>query len=519
MTLDSGSALPLYQQVYEYLKAEITTGKIKAGEKLPSKRALAAHLRISRNTVETTYEQLTAEGYVRAMPRSGYYVCKTEEPGSDRDLFRVAAQKAGRPSADHTKASTPLDPEDDEHPEQPCRFDFTTQTVDTSFFPFATWARLAKEIMSHDNREILRLSHPQGDYALRESMAQYLHAFRGVNCRPEQVIVGAGTEYLLGLIIQILGSNRIYAVENPGYAKTRQILISHERDVCLVGLDEDGIRMQDLVKTQANTVYVTPSHHYPLGLIMPVARRMQLLAWAGQSDEHYIIEDDYDSEFRFSGRPVPALQGLDTQNKVIYVSTFSKSIAPSIRISYMVLPPVLLEKYQQNYGFYASSVSRFEQHIVQRFIQDGHFERHLRRMRNIYRSRKEKLVEELRKLPDSSRIEIMGENAGLHLLLKIDNGLSEQELTSRARAVGIRLYGLSEYYMDPETDRPVIDETSGDHSQAGSQTDPLLNHRDRPQSFASLPVIILGYSSFSPEEMTEAVSLLGQAWFKTPTRR
>lgn len=463
-SIKTGSAEPLYKQLYNFVRDEIKSGSMKAGEKLPSMRGLSSYLKISRNTVETAYSQLAAEGYVKAVPKSGFYVCGFEKPSFpvQKEQRRSNAERQAQPQY---------------------KFDFKTNTVDTSFFPFATWAKISREIIHDENRGLLLVTHPQGDYPLRECIAAYLHEFRGVNCQPEQVIIGAGTEYLLWLITQVLGGNNIYAVENPGYSKTYKILKSNNADVNFIGLDEEGIMAEELERSDSNIVYVTPSHHFPLGIVMPVSRRMQLLKWAGKADGRYIIEDDYDSEFRFSGRPIPALQGLDTDGKVIYLSTFSKSIAPSIRISYMVLPPSLLERYRKEFMFYSSTVSRFEQYTLYKFIKEGHFERHLSRMRNIYRIRKDKIVGELRKLRFSSRIEIIGENAGLHLLLKV-SGLSEAELIKRADAAGVKLYGLTDYYMRPEADMP------------GN-------------------VVVLGYSHFKPEEIEEAVGLINTAWFNT----
>jgi GntR family transcriptional regulator/MocR family aminotransferase len=308
-----------------------------------------------------------------------------------------------------------------------------------------------------------------------------LHHYRGVNCLPEQIIIGAGTEYLLGLIIQLLGRKKVYAIENPGYPKTHKILKSHYTNIDFIGLDEDGLKVDDIARTNSNVVYITPSHHFPLGIIMPISRRMQLLKWANQSEDRFIIEDDYDSEFRFNGRPIPALQGLDVNEKVIYISTFSKSIAPSIRISYMVLPMPLLQRFSDEYSFYSSTVSRFEQYTLYRFIHGGHFERHLNRMRNVYRSRKDTLVEEIKKLPIGNKIEIIGENAGLHLLLKVHGGLAENDLITRAEKVGIKLYGLSEYYLAPDESMP--------------------NN-----------VVVIGYSNYDKSEIAKAVNLLNAAW-------
>ncbi len=316
--------------------------------------------------------------------------------------------------------------------------------------------------------------HPQGDHALRENIAGYLHEFRGVHCSAEQIVIGAGTEYLLGMIVQIIGKESVYAVENPGYRKTYQVLKSFDASVVLVGLDQEGLSVEQLKKTPASIAYVTPSHHFPLGIVMPINRRLQLLKWANIKDGRYIIEDDYDSEFRFSGRPIPALQGMD-EDRVIYISTFSKSLAPSIRVSYMVLPEKLLEKYRLGFSFYSSTVSRFEQFILLRFIEGNHFERHLNRMRNLYKGRRDTLVEQV-KMRFGNLIEITGENAGLHLLLTYHGKLTERDLVRRAAQAGVKVYGLSEYDIEP----------------AGSL----------PKN-----TVILGYANFDAEQIVDAVSL------------
>lgn len=464
--LDQDSPLPLYQQLYTAIRSEIRNGNRKTGEKLPSKRRLASDLSLSQNTVETAYGQLAAEGYIRAVPRSGFYVCGMEVV----------------PITMETRPREPFIPQE-KPAENPYRYDFQTNTVDTAFFPFSTWAKISKETLREENRELLKMPHPQGDADLRESIARYLHAFRGVVCQSGQIVVGAGTEYLLGLLLQILGRDCIYAVENPGYTKSYRFMKSREAQVRLIGLDAEGIRVDALEASDANAVYVTPSHHFPLGTVMTIARRMRLLQWAGQADGRYIIEDDYDSEFRFTGRPIPALQGLDTRDKVIYLSTFSKSIAPSIRISYMVLPAGLLERYRNDYGFYSSTVSRFEQQTLCQFICAGHFERHLNRMRILYRARKDQLAEQLRRHSCGECIGIFGENAGLHLLLQVQAGnLKEHELVARAAAAGVRVYGLSEYYIEPTEDMPDN-------------------------------VVVLGYASFDTDAITEAAALLCAAWF------
>ncbi len=301
-------------------------------------------------------------------------------------------------------------------------------------------------------------------------------------CSPDQIVIGAGVEYLIGLIVQILGKSVTVGFENPGYYKSYNIISNNDVKIDLIGLDENGMKVDLLERSEANVAYITPSHQFPTGVIMPIGRRIQLLNWANGSDDRYIIEDDYDSEFRFNGRPIPALEGLDLNDKVIYLSTFSKSIAPSIRIAYTVLPRRLLSVYKKNFSFYSSTVSRFEQHCLYKFIQDGHFSRHLNRMKNIYRSRKDRLVECLKGSKGADMITIIGENTGLHLMTRVENGMKEEELVRSAGNVGVKLYGLSRYYIEDNGDIPEA-------------------------------TVILGYSGFELEEISDAVKALERAWF------
>ncbi len=455
--------LPLYEQLYRFLISSIQNGSLKEGEKLPSKRQMADLLKISINTIENAYGMLVAEGYIKARPKSGYFVCAITEP--------VATKKTSK----RKEWSPP--------PNLPVSFlyDFHTGAVDTTFFPYATWAKITKEIMA-DNRQLLNHGHPQGDSCLREALCQQAAEMRGIFCQPEQIIVGAGSEYLLSLMIQILPTQSVFAMENPGYGKNYHIIRNHGRKICPIPLDSEGMQVEQLAQTNANIAYITPSHQFPMGMVMPINRRMQLLHWACEQKNRYLIEDDYDGEFRFHGRPIPALKGLESNDKVIYCSTFSKSFAPSIRIAYMILPETLLAIYKKNFSSYACSVSRFEQHVLYRFLKEGHYNRHLNRMRTIYRGRKEKLTEELRSLPQSNKIMIIGENAGLHLLLQIGNGMNEAQLVKSAAQVGVRVYGLSQYC-------PVAT--------------PI------PSNW-----VVLGYAALEQGEIEAAVRLLAKAWFE-----
>ena len=428
LTFDHHSKQPLYQQLYAYLVAEIQSGRLQANEKLPGKKALAKHLCISQSTIETAYEMLCAEGYLTARPRSGFYVCQVER-------LPQLSQPLPPPQPEPVKGPQPT-------------YELPTHAVDTSAFPYLTWAKIAKETMYH-HPELLRPGHRQGDENLRQSLAKYLHEFRGVHCRPEQIIIGAGLEYLLDLVCQLLGEEAIFALENPGYQKTYHILANNGRQLVFLPVDEGGMELQALQDSPANVAYITPSHQFPLGVIMPIGRRLQLLKWAGAAPGRYLIEDDYDSEFRYSGRPIPALQGLDQQHKVIYTGTFSRSIAPSIRVAYVVLPPDLLAVYQTKFDFYSSTVSRMEQQILHRFLAEGHFTRHLNKVRNLYRQRKEAFLQGLAASSLAAISQVQGENAGLHFLLTVQNGQTEEELIQRALAQDLGVSGLSAYYFVP----------------------------------------------------------------------
>lgn len=424
----------LYEYLYKQIKNDIKTGKLNPGEKLPSKRSFAKHLNISTITVENAYEQLVAEGYIYSIPRSGFYV-------SDISMYDH--------EINHHIESKPVILNTDRSENTPNYFiDFVNNSTPTDNFPFETWARLMRKNISENKKNLMIKSPSIGVYQLRCAIVDYLYQFRGIVVEPDQIIVGAGTEYLYSLIIQLLGYDRKYAVEEPGYQKISYIYESNNVECLRIPLDNSGIDVDTLEKSQADVVHITPSHHFPTGIVTPINRRYEILSWASKSESRYIIEDDYDSEFRLKGKPIPALQSIDSAEKVIYINTFSKSLTSTIRISYMVLPKSLMKRYNDGLSFYSCTVSNFEQYTLANFIQEGYFERHISRMRNYYRNIRDSILTNIVKREDNEKVQIMEEDAGLHFLLKVDTKLIDEELINHATEKGIHVSCLSQYYYD-----------------------------------------------------------------------
>ena len=427
--LSKESGRSLYEQLYEGIRRDILSGTLPAHQRLPSKRALAQHLEVSIITVQNAYEQLAAEGYIYSQEKRGYYVSPVERP-----LLAAARQPA------------PLPPE----PEQKTYFlDLVTNSIDRAYFPFTVWARLMRETLLERDKALLQAAPYNGAEELRRAISDYLRQFRGMNVDSGQIIVGAGTEFLYSLLIQLLGREKCYAVEDPGYSKIAEIYRSHQVNLRQVGLDEKGLSTRLLRRQEADIVHLSPSHHYPTGIVMPIGRRQELLRWAEEQEGRWILEDDYDSEFRFVGRPIPTLFSIDEAQRVIYLNTFSKTIAPSIRISYMILPPRLMEVYREKLGFYACTVSGFEQYTLAKFMAQGRYEQHLSRMKARYRQKRDAVIAMLRSSPLADRVEIMEQDAGLHFLVRLDTRLPDAALRSRAAEQGVRLALLSDYYSVP----------------------------------------------------------------------
>ena len=419
--LKKSPGVPLYEALYRCIRSDILSGALKPGNKLPSKRALAVHLEVSKITVETAYNQLLAEGYIVSREKVGYFV--------------EAVERAATPAALPTATA--------QQPPRELLLDLTGSGTD--HFPFSVWTRLQREVMLDYGEKLLLPMPNRGIPELRQAIADHLLAFRGMAVDPENILIGAGTDFLYNLLIQLLGRDKVYAVEEPGYGKIRRIYAAGGVRCVSAMLDDAGVRPDSL--GEAQVLHISPSHHFPTGLVTPVSRRMELLNWA-KTGEKWIIEDDYDSEFRFDSHPKPAMQSLD-EGRVIYMNSFSKSLAPSIRISYMVLPRHLMAEFQQKLGFYSCTVPSFEQYTLARFLSRGYFEKHINRMRKFYKSRRNRVVTALQSCPLAEKFSILEMDAGLHFLLRVDTQLSDGELTAFLEGKGIRIQALSHYYHTP----------------------------------------------------------------------
>ncbi|MGE7767224.1 PLP-dependent aminotransferase family protein [Peribacillus sp. NPDC096540] len=457
ITLEKTKKEPLYLQLYEYFKVEIQNGQIKAGIKLPSKRKLADHLGIGLNTVDTAYQQLIAEGYVESLLRKGYYVADLERILPIMDQLPVA-ERLILPQRETSK------------------IDFSHGRVDIDSFPHSVWKKCLINTVYLQEKELFISGDSQGEVGLRTEIAAYLFQSRGVRCVPDQIIIGAGTQYLIHLLRLLLGNERIFGLEDPGFHRVREVLRLEGADMAFIPLDESGMSVDSLKESAANVAYVTPSHQFPSGMIMPITRRVELLNWA-EGKKGYIIEDDYDGEFRHAGKSIPSLQGLDANGRVIYLGTFSKSLIPTIRVGYMVLPKELANLYHEKLTGYKQTVSRMIQETICLFMENGHWERHLNKMRTIYRKKNKVLLNAIEE-NFNDLVTVIGEKSGLHVLLKVKNSSTESELIQTAASVGVRVHPTSVYHSKKVKD----------------------------------PTILIGYGGLTEREIEEGIRLLKKAW-------
>lgn len=415
---------PLYQQIYSLIANYIITGRLKAGDRLPSKRALSTQLGVSVITIQGAYDMLCDEGYIISRPRSGFYVQKVDTP-------KMAIQVLEKPV--HIEKSE-------------YKYDFRMNAVDRNSFPYKTWGRLMRETIL-DGQDLLRRSDARGDSVLRESLAQHLEQLRGVKCSPRQIFIGAGIEYLQMLLCRIF-DGYMFALEDPCYPKLRKVLENDNRLYENIPLDKNGIMIDKLEESCAEIVCITPSHQFPTGVEMPIGQRSRLLKWAcGGNKRRYIIEDDFGGEFDLDGIPARCMQGLDTNGRVIYMGSFSRILAPTIRIAYMILPFPLLEITQERFSAYSSTVSFFEQRALSRFINEGYMLQHIRRTKNVLRRRRELLFELICTIPEDRRPAIDLHTVSSHAVLYLKKG-DALSFIHKANLCGVRVYNMADFYKN-----------------------------------------------------------------------
>lgn len=421
---------PIYMEIYEDMKEKIDRGDMKIGMRLESKRALSNRMNIGINTVENAYAMLLDEGYIEARERRGYFVAK-------QDLLL-------RPLPEKNKLDTKIKKK--EYP-----YDFSYQGVDKKF-PFALWKKLTKEAVDVERENLLRRGNPQGEEGLRESIAAYLGQSRGIKATKENIIITAGTEYLFQILFGLWREKAVFGIENPGFERWSLLFETNGISYVPLNMDDKGILPEEVKEKNVDILCITPSHQFPTGKIMPIGRRKELLQWA-EKEKRYIIEDDYDGEFKYTGRPIPALKSIDTRDRVVYMGNFSNTLSPALRVSYMLLPDRLMARYIRRVSYAACPVSTLTQKTLELFIAKGFFIRHVNRMRKIYKEKRELI---LRELKHHSKIHAGSTEAGLHIILEIEEGQDEKKLCLRAREQGILIHGISRYAIGSYTGKPAL---------------------------------------------------------------
>ena len=466
IVLNEESQFPLYTQIYQQIKEQITDGELDEGSRLLSARLLAKTLNISRNTVDAAYLQLCSEGYIKSKPCSGFVVEKF-----DNAMFaELKTKKINRRENDMPVRAVDAD-------DRTLNFQYGKLSIED--FPVRLWSKFSNQNM-HDAAGLAAYGDRKGELELRVEVMKYLNKSRGVHCRAEQVIICSGTQPCLSLLCQLFRKDHsAIAIEDPGYDGARCVFINHGYNVQPIGVTPDGLDIRQLDESMAKLVYITPSHQFPMGFVTPIQKRVELLEWASRRDG-FIIEDDYDSELRYSGRPIPSLQCIDTAGHVIYIGTFSKAFSPALRVSYMVLPEILLNRYEDIFGKYNSPVPWLQQKNLANFMISGQWESHIRKMCLSCKKRHDLLLSLIHS-EFGEKVTIHGRNAGLHVILEVHTNMQENELISRAQGSGVRVYPVSQYWMRP--------------------------------NIYSDNMILLGFSSLSESDITDGIHRLSQVWF------
>ena len=574
----------LYEQLYRALRFDIESGALGAGDRLPSKRAFAKHLGVSVVTVEGAYDQLVAEGYVRAVPRSGFYVQEIgpnlasfsristsaevkvplgDSSGAKSASCRPEARISGNDGVEKLeKLARKGAPFCIAHSEEGLAgvspgagrkwlADFTGATAPEGVFPYAAWARTLRRVLADESeRTVLEASRPQGSPRLRAAIAAHLRGFRGMEVHPDQIVIGSGAQSLYGLLVQLLGRDLVYGVEDPGYPRLTRIYESNDVTVRPIALDGEGPALESLARAGVDVLHCTPSHQFPTGITVPVSRRRSLLEWAqsgvaapkdgaaagearGRSVKassarpRYLIEDDFDCEFRMAGRPVPPLAALDGAGRVVYANTFSKTLGGAFRIGYMVLPEALAERFRDRLGFYACTVGALEQLTLARFMESGDYERHVNRQRTRYRRLLSALIDALTASSAGDHLHFANAGAGLHFLMEVrgvegderDSATFEERVARRAAIRGVRLAPLGRYrFTGCEAGAPgrSSNETVGCRCEA-REVEGARRVCDEVRSGCSegrgrrRPAFVMSFSSLEEETIPEVAGIVSEA--------
>lgn len=423
---------PIYEYLYESIRNDIISGKLKSGDKLPSRRQMALDNGIAEITVANAYAQLVTEGYIESREKSGYFVSPDidiiPETGSRTRKQTTCPVKRYLCKKKEQAASSIINLSNSGLPEET--------------FPFDTWSKLARRSLSEDRGECIKAPEVRGLATLRESIAGYLESSRGFRPDPERIIVGPGSEYLCNVLLTLIDSDAGVALEDPGYRNIGRLFEGSIHKCFHIPVDENGVITSSLKGMGIKLIHVSPSHHFPLGCVMSASRRASLLAWA-EEEKAWIAEDDYDSEFRFEGRPVPPIASYD-HARVVYMNTFSRTLSPSIRIAYMVLPEELYGKYMEKFMYQSGSVSTLEQLTLASFISEGFYERHLNRVRNLYKKRKKAIFDIALEGELSEYFELEGDGSGMTFILK-SRIPTDESFVNNLRKQRLLLKPLSEY--------------------------------------------------------------------------
>ncbi|MCM3600911.1 PLP-dependent aminotransferase family protein [Robertmurraya korlensis] len=454
LVLQLNDKSPKYKQIYEHVRSLIEEGLLLKDTKLPSIRQLAIILHVSRNTTLIAYEQLVAEGYIRSEEKKGYFV-EVYEPMDLQQSLRIE---------NHLPSS-----------ETSIKVNFRAGTIDQQAFPLKAWRKCSNDVLKEDM--IYCYGDNQGDPLLRSQLSSYLLQSRGIQTTPEQIIIGSSTQQLLMHLSLFLQKDfSSIAVENPGYDGARVVFQLHDYHLHPIEVGSKGLSLKQLERTDSKLVYITPSHQFPTGVTMPVPERQQLLKWA-EAQNGFIIEDDYDSEFRYKQQPIPALVSLQPGARVIYLGTFSKAFIPSIRLSYMVLPSILIKPYVKQFSGLEQGTSSIHQRTMARFMEQGFWNSHIRKMRTTYKRKMHTLVTCLQNT-FGEKIEIIGSQSGLYVLIRFRGSTKEEQLIQQALSHGVKVYPTSNYFVTNE----------------------------------QRTILKLGFSNLSIEQIQLGVQLLKQAW-------